>query len=233
MNFYTILALFVILTLGAFSINSAYAQIDPLSSVEFLQTGELVTDKHQFQISNDITFREFFDGKIVRISGLTVEGFPYIVYSKILDDKVDIHGIIFISGKFVDLMFVEPVIIKENESQKKDDLVILIQYPSQVENRQFAYISTKIFDKELNRINNFNQKTGLIPDVNIEILVLDGRNEEFFSTNGTTNNSGFFETRFWIPDNYRIDTLTVTIDAENENSKSSKIFQIHTIGRIR
>ncbi len=64
MNFYTILAIFAILTLGVFTLNSAFAQIDPLSDIEFLQTGELNTDENQFQISNDISIREFFDGKL-------------------------------------------------------------------------------------------------------------------------------------------------------------------------
>ncbi len=91
----------------------------------------------------------------------------------------------------------------------------------------------KIFDEEQNKLNNFNQKDGTVPNVDIKVLVIDGRNQEFFSSNGTTDKKGFFETRFWIPDNYRIDTLTVTIDAENENSKSSKILQIFTFGNLK
>ncbi len=67
MNFYTILAIFSILTLGVFTVNSAYAQVDPLSDIVFLQTGELTTDENQFQISNDIVIREFFNGKILRV----------------------------------------------------------------------------------------------------------------------------------------------------------------------
>jgi uncharacterized protein YfaS (alpha-2-macroglobulin family) len=89
----------------------------------------------------------------------------------------------------------------------------------------------KIFDEEQNKLNNFNQKDGTVPNVDIKVLVIDGRNQEFFSSNGTTDEKGFFETRFWIPDNYKRDSLTATIDAENENSKSSKILQMFTIGK--
>ena len=231
MNFYTILTIFAVLTLSIFTVKTVYAQVDPLSDIEFLQTGELATDKHQFQISNDINIREFFDGKIVRVSGHTIEGFPYIIYSKIIDDKIDTYGTIFINGEFVELLFDEELIQNKSNVEKKDDLAIVIQYTSHVYAKKYAQISMKIFDEEQNKINNFNQKVGLIPDVNIEVLVLDGKNQEFFSTNGTTNSSGFFETRFWIPDNYPRDTLTVTIDAENENSESSKIFQMYTIGK--
>ena len=89
MNFYTILAIFVISTLGVFTINPSSAEVDPLVDIAFLQTGELNTSENQFHISNEITIREFFNGNIIRVSGQTIEGFPYIIYSKILDDKID------------------------------------------------------------------------------------------------------------------------------------------------
>jgi len=231
MNFYTILVIFAILTLGVFTLNSAFAQVDPLSDIVFLQTGELNTDENQFQISNDIVIREFFNGKIVRVSGHTIEGFPYITYSKILDEKIDTDGIIFINGEFVDLLFEEKIVQQESDVEKKDDLAIVVQYSSHTYSKKYAYITMKIFDEEQNKLNNFNQKDGTVPNVDIKVLVIDGRNQEFFSSNGTTDEKGFFETRFWIPDNYKRDSLTATIDAENENSKSSKILQMFTIGK--
>ncbi len=230
MNFYTILAIFAILTLGVFTLNSASAQVDPLSDIVFLQTGELNTDENQFQISNDIVIREFFNGKIVRVSGHTIEGFPYITYSEILDEKIDTDGIIFINGEFVDLSFEEKSVQQESDVEKKDDLAIVVQYTSHVFSKKYAYITMKIFDEEQNKLDNFNQKDGRLANVNIDVLVLDGSNQEFFSNNGTTDDKGFFEARFWIPDNYKRDEFMVTIDAENENSKSSKILQLFTLG---
>ena len=230
MNFYTILAIFAILTLGIFTLNSVYAQIDPLSDIVFLQTGELNTDENQFQISNDIVIREFFNGKIVRVSGHTIEGFPYITYSEILDEKIDTDGIIFINGEFVDLSFEEKSVQQESVVERKDDISILTQFTQYVYSKNFANISMYIFDKEQNKLNNYYEKSGRLPNTNINILVLDGENQEFFSNNGTTDDKGFFEARFWIPDNYKRDEFMVTIDAENENSKSSKILQLFTLG---
>lgn len=101
MNFYIILTIFVILSLSIIGINETHAQVDPLIEIEFLQTGELNTFENQFHISNEITIREFFNGNIIRVSGQTIEGFPYITYSKILDDKIDTHGMIFIVGNLL------------------------------------------------------------------------------------------------------------------------------------
>ncbi len=46
------------------------------------------------------------------------------------------------------------------------------------------------------------------------------------------NDKGFFETEFYIPERYPQRTLTVTVSAEDDNSKSSKILQMYTIGTI-
>ena len=230
MNFYIITAIFSILILGVFAVNLVSAQVVPLIDITFLQTGELNTSENQFHISNEITIREFFNGNIIRVSGQTIEGFPYITYSKILDDEIDTHGMIFINGQFVKLVFEEKPNQEENEIEKNDDLAILVQYAQQVFSRKFVDISMYIFDKEQNKSNDFYQKDGRLPNTDVRILVLDGNNQKFYSSNGTTNNFGFFETEFWIPDNYKKDTLIVTIDAENEKSKSSKILQIFSLG---
>jgi len=213
-------------------IGTALAQIDPLADIGFLQTGEINTKEHQFHISSEMSIREFFNGNIVRVSGQTIEGFPYITYSKILDDKIDTHGIIFISGKFVKLSFEEKPKQEETVFEKKDDLGVLVQYTQRVYAKQFAQIDVKIYDKEQNKLNDFNQNYGYISNTDITIIVLDEDNQEFHSSSGITNDRGFFETEFLIPDNSKRESLTVTINAENEDSKSSKILQIFSLGRI-
>ena len=99
---------FLVLVLFSFAIpilETATAQIDPINDVEFIQTGKLFTDKTEFIISNEINTREFFDGKIIRITGYTVEGYPYVTYSKINDSQITTHGKIFINSKFLPLVF--------------------------------------------------------------------------------------------------------------------------------
>jgi len=232
MNFYTILAIFVISTLGVFTVNLTSAQVDPLIDIDFLQTWVLNTSENQFHISNEITIREFFNGKIIRVSGQTIEGFPYITYSKISDDKIDAHGIIFISGKFVDLNFEEKVIQEDVIIEKNQDISILVQYTQRIYDKSFARIDVKIYDTKQNRLNDFNQNYGFVPNTHIEILVVDEADQEFYSTDGIINDKEILEIEFYIPENSKRETLTVTINAENENSKSSKILQIFSLGRV-
>ena len=231
MNVYIIIVIFSILILGVFTVNLTSAQVDPLIDIDFLQTGVLNTSENQFYISNEITIREFFNGKIIRVSGQVIEGFPYITYSKILEDEIDTHGMIFISGKFIDLNFEEKIIQEEAIIEKNQDISILVQYTQRIYDKSFARIDVKIYDTEQNRLNDFYQNYGFIPNTHIEILVVDEEDQEFYSTDGIINDKEILEIEFYIPENSKRETLTVTINAENENSKSSKILQIFSLGR--
>ncbi len=225
MNFYIILAIFVISTFGMFTINSTSAQVDPFIDIEFLQTGELNTSENQFHISNEITIREFFNGNIIRVSGQVIEGFPYITYSKILEDEINTHGMIFIGGEFVNLDFEEKIIQEEEIVEKNQDISIVVQYTQRIYEDNFARIDIKIYDKEQNKLNYFDQNYGLVPNTNVKILVIDDENQEYYSTNGTTDGLGLLQIEFFVP-KYTVGEFIVTIDAENENSKTSKILQI-------
>ena len=107
MNFYFIAACISVLIIGVSTTDYSFGQIDPLIEIDFLQSGLIYSDTNQFNISNDISIREFFNGNIIRVSGQTIEGFPYITYSKISEEKIDTHGIIFINNQFVKLSFDE------------------------------------------------------------------------------------------------------------------------------
>ena len=218
------------MSVGSIYGNSAFAQIDPLVDIVFFQTGKLSTSDNQFHISNELAIREFFNGNIIRISGQTIEGFPYITYSKVLEDKIDTHGIIFINGKFTNLIFDEETIVEENIVEKNEDISLLVKYSQRVYSKEIAFIDIKIYDKVQNKLNDFNQNYGYISNTDINVQIANEDEQIVFSSNGTTNERGLFETQYLIPDNSKRETLTVEITAENENSMTSKILQIFSLG---
>ncbi len=69
-----------------------------------------------------------------------------------------------------------------------------------------------------------------MPDTDIEVIIIDEYNQEFYSINGTTNDQGLYEVEYLLPNNSKDQALTVTINAENENSKSSKMLQVFSLG---
>lgn len=232
MNFQIITACIFVLIISASTANYALGQIDPLTEIEFLQSGSIYSDKNEFNISNDISIREFFNGNIIRFSGQTIEGFPYITYSKVSDENIDTHGIIFINNQFVKLSFVKKSIQVEETIYKMDDLALAVQYTQRAHSKQFVSIDVKVFEKEQNNHSNYNQNYGYIPNTNINIIITDEENNKVFSSNGITNDKGLFETKYMIPENSKRETLTISINAENENSSSSKILQAFALGNI-
>jgi len=225
---------FIIISMmvGIFMLIPAFADIDPLLDIEFLQSGILYSTENQFHISNELNVREFFNGNIIRVSGQTVEGFPYITYSKISNEKIDTHGAIFINGQFTKLSFIEKIIDAEQTEEKTDDLAIVTQYTQRAHSKQAIFVDIKIFEKEQNEYNDFYQNYGYITNTNIKVTITDGDNLEIFSSTGITNDKGLFETKYLIPDNSKRETLTITINAENDDSMSSKILQVFTLGNI-
>jgi len=232
MNILVTFGLLFTLFLGSFSITSVSAQIDPLSDIVFFQTGELNTTENQFQISDKLNIREFFNGDIVRVSGLTLEGFPYITYSRVLEEQINTHGIIFIQGEFKKLNFDEEVIEETIVVEKDDNISLLLKYTQRAYSEKFIYVDVKIYDKDQNKLNDFDQNYGFISDVSINIKITDEDEQIVFSSNGVTNENGLFETRYLIPENSKRETLILTIDAENENSETSKILQVFSLGQI-
>lgn len=224
------LPILFIIILGNFGLDYATAQTDTIVSIDFLQTGVLDTSENQFQISNEINTRELLNGSIIRVSGLTVDGFPYITYSKILGDSTDTHGIIFVDGKFIALTFEKEQIQEVIPMEKNDELLIVTQYTQRVYTEDSVQIDIKTFHPEQNVINDFNQNYGFISNAKINVVVLDEDNQEFYSHVGTTNDKGLLEIQFPIPENYPEQTFEVIINAENENSKSSKTLQIFGLG---
>ena len=125
----------------------------------------------------------------------------------------------------------EKIIKEETIIEKKDDLKILVQYTQRIYDKDFARIDIKIYDAEQNKLNDFYLNYGFVPNTNIEVVVIDEEDQEFYSTDGIINDKEILEIEFYIPENSKRETLTVTINAENENSKSSKILQIFSLGR--
>ena len=120
--------------------------------------------------------------------------------------------------------------VNENIIEKQDDLAIIVQYTQKVFSNHLIKIDIKIFDGQQIKFNNYYQKYGHIPDTDIEVIIIDEDNQEFYSINGTTNDQGLYEVEYLLPSNSKDQALTVTINAENENSKSSKILQVFSLG---
>jgi len=211
----------------------AYAQVDILNDIEFLQTGTINTSENEFSISNDVTIREFFNGNIVRVSGQTIEGFPYITYSKILDEKIEIRGMIFENGQFADLVF-----SKENKSEENDieedipnekiEIHVLIEQFEVVNNNENYKLFVKTFDKSVYSGNDFNKFQGKLSGAKVSVTITDPNNEVKEKITGIVEN-GLYEgtvkvvENLWMRGWYVVD---VTIEYEGQTHTEQLTFYV-------
>ena len=148
-----------------------------------------------------------------------------------MEEQINTHGVIFIQGEFKKLNFDEKVKEETVVVEKNDDISLLVQYTQKTYSGKIIYVDVKVYDKDQNKLNDFDQNYGFISDVVLNIKITDEDEQVIFSSNGTTNQKGFFETEYLIPTNLDKETLILTIDAENENSSTSKIFQVFNFGK--
>ena len=141
----------------------------------------------------------------------------------------------FTDNKFISLVFDQQKtsqMEKIEKKEKSEDISIIMQYTERLYSGQTAKMDVKIFYINQNKLNDFNQNYGHIPNTNIKITVLDKNGQIFSSSDGITNDRGFYNTEFFIPKNSQSGTFTVIIIAENDNSKSSKTIQIFNLGEV-
>ena len=135
-------------------------------------------------------------------------------------------------GEFKKLNFDEKIEEESTVVEKDDDILLLLKYTQRAYSEKTVYVDVKIYEKDQNKLNDFNQNYGFISDVNINVKITNEDDQIVFSSNGTTNKNGLYETQYLIPENSKRETLVLTIDAENENSATSKILQIFSLGQI-
>src|SRR3970282_177561 len=98
----------------------------------------------------------------------------------------------------------EFTIINDEKKEKLDNISILVQYTERLYSGQTAKIDIKTFDINQNKLKDFNQNYGYIPNTNIKITDVDKNRQIFSFLDGITNERGFYNAEFIIPKNSQI-----------------------------
>jgi len=208
-------------------------QIEPESS-PILESGIISTKNNDYIISNDFDIRQFFYGKILRISGTTIDGNFYYVYHKIIDDEIFLKGKIFLDGKFVPLEFnKEPEQVTKESSMplEQPEMKILVKQTERVYWKQNFDITIRVFNAELNRLNDFDQNWGYIPGIDILVEIFNEDDELLTSLSGQTGNTGYYDAEYYIVENLisRGDYI-VNVTADNGQVQLTKTLPLYIFG---
>jgi len=207
-------------------------QIEPESS-PILESGIISTKNKDYIISNDFDIRQFFFGKILRISGTTIDGNFYYVYHRIIDDEISLRGKIFLDGKFVPLEFnKEPEQVTKESSMplEQPEMKILVQQTERVYWKENFDITIRVFDAKLNTLNDFNQNWGYLADVDVIVEIFNPENELLTSFEGKTDQTGNFEAGFFIFKKTLKEVYTVKISVGPENNQTTETLSMVVLG---
>ena len=207
-------------------------QIEPESS-PILESGIISTKNKDYIISNDFDIRQFFYGKILRISGTTIDGNFYYVYHKIIDDEISSRGKIFLDGKFVPLEFnKEPEQVTKESSMplEQPEMKILVKQTERVYWTENFDITIRVFDAKLNTLNDFNQNWGYLADVDVMVEIFNPENELLTSFEGKTDQTGNFEAGFFIFNKTLKGVYTVKISVGPENNQTTETLSMVVLG---
>jgi len=95
-------------------------------------------------------------------------------------------------------------ITEEPKKEEKTNMLILGNVSTEVRITDVFRFSLRVFDESLNPLNNFHQRYGVLPGVNMTVKITNEQGEELWSFEGQTSATGFFEDTRLVPTDNRI-----------------------------
>jgi len=210
------------ITISPLIIQEIYSQEELL----LLDNGVISTATNDYQISSNFEIRVFHDGELIRIKGITASGYPYYVYQKMIDGDVELRGKIFIDGKIFPIVNKLSTIQKiTSEPEPETEMLIVAKQPSFGYYRFSYNIIAKVFDASTNPLEIFEQRSGVLEGIDIQIILEDPDGNVFRSYNGTTNAFGYFDERFAWKYGDPVGQYNVTVIADDGIKKISKQYE--------
>ena len=133
------------------------------------QNSVVSTPSEDYEISGDFEVRVLQDGELVRVKGITVDGYPYYTYQRMIDDEPKLFGKIFIDGKPIQVVYkailvqtapqIETVKKKQLKMKHHQKRIITIEQPLFAYSHIIKHIVTKRFMMQtLIHIQNYSVK---------------------------------------------------------------------------
>ena len=210
-----------------------------------LETGIISTLDRDFAVSNEFQTKIFQDGKIMRITGVTTTGEPYYIYQKNIGEEVILRGKILLDGKFVSIIQKETVplepVSQESEgtqesevTQEDTQLIMATKIPHHTYARYPMIISVKVFDAEQNPLGRFEQKSGVLENVFVDVSITNEFGKVVTTLNGTTNSLGIFSASHYVREGIDLPgQYTVDVAIDDQSSRISEAYTTFFRGDIR
>jgi len=178
-----------------------------------LDTGLVSTPSKDYRISNQFEIRHIWPGELMRMSGVTVDGYPFYAIHKMNFNDIEISGTILVGGKTIPIIkniVVEesPIVIQQTVEEpivivEEDPIPIkaVILQPHTTYWRGTYNINIKVFEADQNSQNNYWYREYLVPDVPVSVQINHEDGNLLTILNGKTDQNGHFEGQYFITEN--------------------------------
>jgi len=198
-----------------------------------LQTGLISTNNQDYSISQEFEVRIFQNGKIMRLSGFTATGELYYYYQKSIGDDIIVRGKIYVNDKFVPIVFKEDL-LEQKTQQAETKLAMAVKLSQYTYSNYQFVISVKVFDAEQNALPKYDQRTGILDNVFVNVTISD-RFDEFVTTlSGNTDSTGVFQGNYLVlEDVVEQGEYNVKVTIDDGTSNTSQSFTTFFRGDVR
>jgi len=198
-----------------------------------LQTGIISTNNQDYAISQEFDARIFQNGKIVRLSGLTTTGEQYYLYQKSLGDDTIVRGKIYVNNAFVPIIFKEGI-LEQKTLQSETKLVMAVKLSQYTYSNYQFVISVKVFDAEQNALPKYDQRTGVLDNVFVNVTITDRFDEFVTALSGNTDSRGVFQGNYLVlEDVVEQGEYNVNVVIDDGTSNTSQSFTTFFRGDVR
>ncbi len=216
-----VLALVIIISFSTINDSFAYHQDDIITqnlkakiqdASPLLDTGLVSTSSNDYRISNQFEIRHIWPGELMRISGITVDGYPFYAIHKMNSNNIEISGTILVDGKIIpiikNIIEEEPVIVQQTI---EEPIVIIEEDPIPVKSvilqphttywRETYNINVKVFEADQNLQNNYWYREYLVPNIPVSVQLNHEDGTHLTTIQGITDQNGLFEGQYYITEN--------------------------------
>ena len=188
-----------------------------------LQSGIISTTNQDYAISQEFATRIFQDGKIMRLSGITITGEQYYLYQKIVGEDTIVRGKIFVNNEFIPIIFKEEF-LEQKIQQLDTNLIMAVKLSDYTYSNYKFVISVKVFDADVNPQAKYDSKMGKLENVSVSVTITDRFDNHVTTLSGHTDSTGVFQANYLVLENV-VDqgeyNVNVTIDDGNTNTSES------------
>ena len=241
--------LFFIVSFSIVASQSVFSQeIDLVDLSPIFQSGVINTQDQSFLISNNFDVNQLSNGKIVRISGYTVDGNFYYVYHLESGNTIKSFGKIFLNNQFVPLVFTktfstntqtssqnaEPKSSEQEIEKPESELLILGGVNKNAYWKQTIDMTFRVFNATENPSQTMNRSVGWLDDVNIQVILTNHVGEQLANYTGKTGPNGYYENSYTVRTNFDITgVVTIQVNVEYQGDTNSKNFTSIIYGRAQ